>query len=566
MAGRAANRSNRGGVDLALPFAAAGPRVLPLRLGRHLRRHRLLLLLGGIPLLMAAVAPSGTVTPELVVWHTPPGVLLRGEKATVRVNLEIDPPVQTRVEGEAYVRGDPQANFTKIPLVGLAADVPSAAVVPSDLLDGSVLEDYVVVRDVMSGVSRTVPSAGANGPYRSWILDDPTTIALGKHKFGDLRAPEAIVATAKPGSRRGEVGFQCPPEGTCAEPTSFDIAADGTVWVADPTNHRLLCWDAGHPAAPSRMISFDFAPVDVAVAPDGTIYLSGVKPGDFVGLRAYAYRPNGQRLWTTALATSLFNAHVRIGPDSVPYSEDTLQGWASIVGDGQPLDPEEQLQSAQPNQPLAGGLHLVVAANPEIQGSHLAPFDWRVAIATAAGDLQHVWRITASNDLDLSLHATPTMVNGDPVVVFGVFDFENHLMEHLVLRLSPTGEIVDRLSLGRGGFRGGDVVTDIRVGPDGGLYQLESDPEWGLKIARYSLGAPTASSTPSTGPTASETVTTSPAVASPTNAPTLANSPNPGAADGASGAFSPGTWLAPLVGISILVVLGAAAFWRRRRS
>jgi hypothetical protein len=522
--------------------------------------YRLLVLLGLTLWVSAAVPLVAAVTPELVVWHKPPGLLLRGETATIRVSLETDPSSETLIEGEAFVRGDPHADFTKIPLVGLAADVPSG------LLDGSVLEDYVVVRDPASGVSRTVPPAGPDGPYRSWILEDPATLPLGKHKFGDLRAPEAIVAKANPGSGPGEVGFECPAEGTCAEPTSFDIAADGTVWVADPTNRRLLGWVAGRPAASSRTITLDFTPVDLAVAPDGTIYVSGVKPGAFVGLRLYAYRPNGQRLWNTPLLTPLFNSHVRIGPDGVPFSEDPRQGWAPVVGGGQPLDPQEQLQRVQPNQPLVGATQLVVEANPDIQGDHLAPFDWRVAIATAAGDLQQVWRITASNDLDLSLHATPAVVNGDPVIVFGVFDFENHLMEHVVLRLSPTGEIADRLALGRGGFVGGDVVTDVRVGPDGGLYQLQSDRNWGLKIARYRLGVDT-SPTPTLTAGASEAATTTPTISGATTTPTVALSPSPpGAPDAGSAAFSPGTWLVLLLAVLVAVVVGGAELRRRRRS
>ena len=201
--------------------------------------YRLLVLLGITLWVSAAVPLVAAVTLELVVWHKPPGLLLRGENATIRVSVETDPSSETLVEGEAFVRGDPHADFTKIPLVGLAADVPS------DLLDGSVLEDYVVVRNPASGVSRTVPPPGPDGPYRSWILDDPATQPLGKHKFGDLRAPEGIVAKANPGSGPGEVCFECPAEGTCAEPTSFDIAADGTVWVADPTNHRLWAGTPG---------------------------------------------------------------------------------------------------------------------------------------------------------------------------------------------------------------------------------------------------------------------------------------------------------------------------------
>ena len=188
-----------------------------------------------------------------------------------------------------------------------------------------------------------------------------------------------------------------------------------------------------------------------------------------------------------------------------------------------------------------------------------------MAIATAAGDLQQVWRITASNDLDLSLHATPAVVDGDPVIVFGVFDFENHLMEHVVLRLSPTGEIADRLALGRGGFVGGDVVTDVRVGPDGGLYQLQSDRKWGLKIARYRLGVDV-SPTPTLTASASETATTTPTISGATTTPTVALSPTPGAPDAGSGAFSPGPWLALLLAVLVAVVVGGAELRRRRRS
>jgi hypothetical protein len=34
-----------------------------------------------------------------------------------------------------------------------------------------------------------------------------------------------------------------------------------------------------------------------------------------------------------------------------------------------------------------------------------------------------------------------------------------------------------------------DVITDIRGGPDGKLYQLGSSPATGVEISRFSLGA-----------------------------------------------------------------------------
>ncbi len=72
------------------------------------------------------------------------------------------------------------------------------------------------------------------------------------------------------------------------------------------------------------------------------------------------------------------------------------------------------------------------------------------------------------------------------MLVYGVYDFQRHLKENVVLRLSKTDGVRKCFSLGPG--VSGDVVTGLRVGYDGHLYQLLGSPDTGAQVARYSLG------------------------------------------------------------------------------
>ena len=79
----------------------------------------------------------------------------------------------------------------------------------------------------------------------------------------------------------------------------------------------------------------------------------------------------------------------------------------------------------------------------------------------------------------------PELAGGDPVVVIGFM--EDTKLEYEVLRLGPQGAVA-RFSLPSAVF-GDASLTDVRVGPDGKLYQLATSPETGIAISRYSLTA-----------------------------------------------------------------------------
>jgi hypothetical protein len=202
--------------------------------------------LSGVPGAMAApgqptrvlAAPRAGVEPGSSA--PPPGLLRPGEQVTLSAHaytLSGRLPV-----GAAYVRRGTHEAFTRLALRFSGSG--TTVRVPARFLKGAVFEDYVVIRDPAGGKPATLPARGSAAPYRSWIVPQPVTIALGTHVFGKLRKPQAIVARASVGSGPGQVGFDHEPEFN-AGPTSFDVSRNGTVWVADTWNKRLLAYAPG---------------------------------------------------------------------------------------------------------------------------------------------------------------------------------------------------------------------------------------------------------------------------------------------------------------------------------
>jgi hypothetical protein len=422
---------------------------------------------------LAPAAHAGGPAPAFEVWHSPPGLIIRGEPAVIRVDSQTsngDLPQSAFV----FVRGDGEPSFTRLRLL----DGGARRVIPERFLGGRFVDDYVVVQDSGTDTIRRVPATGA---FRSWIRDSFHTVDLGRHAFGHVRPPDAIVARANPGDGPDEVGFHCPPEGICDEPTSFDVGPHGEVWVVDQSHSRLLGWAPRHAGAPARRIHVPIGMADIAIGPRGSVFVSGVLLGDPVQrISLYAYQPDGKLRWHSHLLTPLFNARLRFGPDGILYATDPLAGWVPATDvDGQPLTIPQQRRLARSDQPVGGGVGLVTRTPSD--------HEQRAALATDEGVLQRAWRITSEDVMgDYGAAGVPDAVHGDPVLDASVFDVHRHLQEHVILVLSKTDGVVRRFSLGPGLQFGGEVTT-LRVGHDGALYQLLGSPDEGIRVARYSL-------------------------------------------------------------------------------
>jgi hypothetical protein len=310
------------------------------------------------------------------------------------------------------------------------------------------------------------------------------TVSLGNHTFGHLRPPDAIVATAGP----TQVGFYRPQEGPAFGPWSFDVTRDRSIWLLDELNQQLLVWQPSRSTRPVRSVKVTDPPLiaDFAVAPDGSIYVTYIDrklrvPGLDFNMSLAALSPTGQLRWRGPTIIEYFNAQLRFGPDGALY-------WASVGGtwtqlttpEGRLLTTAEQGQRTRLGQPLPGGRRLVT--------TEVSDHEFRVVLLNPAGRAVRGWRVTSRNDLG-GLRATPALVGGDPVIVLGISQqtTAKFLYEYRVLRLTPNGGARVRFALDPHATWGDTPITGVRVGPNGQLYQLRTNPAWGVRIARFSL-------------------------------------------------------------------------------
>jgi hypothetical protein len=475
----------------------------------------------------AGAGESSAVGTRFIVTQLqfPSLLVVRGELVEVGYDAQRAPGLAEvpRASGTLFVRNDLQQGFTAVPLkLRWALQRPSneddrrllRALVPQRLLGGEKLFYYAVIRDRRTGRSATVPAGGARAPEQLWIINDAFRVRLA-HVFGHEGIPEAVVARAGP----DEVGFSDPTEGgPQVGPWSFEVREDGSVWLLDQLDNRLLVWARGHPDAVARTVSLPFLAFDFAVGPAGSLYVTRYYrtqdpplhgPGSFPPVPLSRLSAGGKVLWTSKLGTTIINTPLRTGPDGTLYWTSTDESpraayaappWVpAATPAGRPLWLPAQERRKQWTQPLPGGRQLVQVTTgwrADFWGNQL-PHEVRLALVDRAGRVVRAWRVESRTVIGWK--GTPALVGGDPVIVLsadGSGPWKIRKYAYLVLRLGPSGSIRTRFTLPRNmpwqtpdprAAWGEIITTDIRVGPGAKLYQLGSSPDTGAAIYRYSL-------------------------------------------------------------------------------
>jgi hypothetical protein len=446
--------------------------------------------------LVALSAAAGAPTVKPFAPHQEPRGIGNLIAPGDRVSLVYDAPGFNRTTGTAYVRNDRQRRFTALTLTHRSR--PSSAIevrVPARLFRGRTLSYYAVIRDPKSNRSVRVP---ARGTTSAWILRRSIRIRLGAngpHSSGTVVARAAA----------DQVGWQIPPEGCGCGPSfgpqTFLVRRDGSVWLHDGLNNRLLGWNAGQPHQVVRTVPLPdrSADSDVALGPNGSFYITGAEgrgAGVYVVLKRLS--STGRVLWKGRLTGSpnefrtfnlSANSSLRTGPDGTTYLLVGMmglpggeQGWMPVATPGgQALTRAAQRSGTSwPGQPLAGGRQLVQEAYTAKTDGPVT--EMRYALVGRSGTILRSWRISLPGDFGAG-YTTSELVGGDPVVVLE--DVVGGKLEHVVLRLGPHG-VRSQLRLPFAVF-GDNLLADVRIGPDGRLYQLASSPATGVTISRYAL-------------------------------------------------------------------------------
>jgi len=395
------------------------------------------------------------------------------------------------VRGTLYVRNDLQKRFSQLPLTRAGG---YGVTVPTRLIHGHLLTYYASFRDPKSGRKVVLAKRSA------WVLSKPIVVKLGTHQFGQTQSSTDVVARAT----ANQVGWDISDEFHNG-PQTFQTAADGSVWLEDSFNNRLLVWSPGSPGSFARSVPAPYGSglSDVAFGPNGEVYVTR-KLTDPTRLVLDRLDPaTGQIVWESQVGREYgggpsgdsypviaSSSPLRLGPDGTLYylvqmgRQADEWGWMPVATPaGTPLSPAAQLGGIHwPYQPLKGGLRLV---GLEVYMAHDggAPHEIRYALVNRAGKVVRSWRILSTTELNF--HQTvPDLAGGDPVVVV---DFRAAgQWEYEVLRLGPHGAAA-KLSLRRGVF-GDTIQPDLRVGADGKLYQLSTSPDTGITVTRFPLG------------------------------------------------------------------------------
>jgi hypothetical protein len=406
----------------------------------------------------------------------------------VEIAYQLDDSRVKAATGSLYVRNDLRRSFTRLPLtLRHTAPVTLFARLPAPLLHGHRLLWYAVIRDPKSGRSVTVPKRSA------WIVEHPVVVKLGTHQYGQTRTPDAVVARAS----ADEVGWDIG-EGLPLGPQTFNVARDGSVWLQDSVKNRLLMWNPGQPDQFARAVPLPgyAAQGDFVFGPGGSIYASA--PGD------RTYHSAVFRLSSTGVVLQAIRLTdkvrfrvplpLRTGPDGTLYLSVGEFDFARPRNDygllpvatpgARPIPVAQQVRrTLWGYQPLARGLRLVSEGYvPTLseKGTH----DIRFGLVDRHGRIVRAWRILSRDETYGSdpLLFSPALVGGDPVVKLSFCC----PLENVILRLGPHGTRA-RFSLPFS-IWGDALYADLRLGPDGKLYQLTTSHDTGIAIYRYSLG------------------------------------------------------------------------------
>jgi hypothetical protein len=386
--------------------------------------------IGGIALTSTSTASGPALAvPGLDAVHIPPVLTTKDEPVTLRFAIVCPPRADGAPcdgSGLVYARAGRSGAFRRLTLSRgeVSGDGRYFVDLPREIASSREgFSYYAVLRDDASGATVTVPAGGETAPQRSFPLRDATEVDLGSHTFGHDRAPDDRVVRAQWGSDVGEVGFAGSRELGFSGPSSFDVAADGTVAVLDQVNDRVERWSRAGIEATNLQVSGGLA--DFALEPDGTMDVLEPPNRTTPVPVLRSFRGDGSPLWVQRLSDRTW-AKLAAGPLGPTVQQQPSEQWLPVAEHGAALDRPAQAVRGRPGRPFANGREVVV----ERVGAG------ELRLAEIAGDaLVRSWRITSTTSLGEVQLAEP---RGNRLVVV-TKTYTDERSEYVVLVLDRSG-------------------------------------------------------------------------------------------------------------------------------
>lgn len=422
--------------------------------------------IGGVVLTSVSTAgptPAAAPPPLIDATHVPPVLTVPGEPIRLRYGLVCAPRedgLPCDGSGTVYVRAGQTGPFRPYPLHrgDESKDGRYFLDVPADVAESpDGFSYYAVLRDGATGATVSVPPGGAAAPQPSRPLLNAVTLDLGRHVFGETRAPSGRAAEAHWGSGADEVGLAGSRDLGFTGPSSFDVEEDGTVDLLDSVNGRIQRW--GHGRREMVPIGRTAELADIAAEPDGNF---DVLDGHDMLRR---YRLDGSEQWARKLAERTW-AKLDRGAEVL---QEPAEQWMPLAGKAGPLTGAEQRRGGH-------------TAHHAVLVDHVG--DGELRVAQLRGDaLLRSWRITSDTPLGEVQLAEP---DGNDVVVV-THAYTDDRDEFLVLVLGDRG-VVQRFSVASDSWTETAPLARFRLAR-GHLYRLRTTPA-GALVDRFDLEVP----------------------------------------------------------------------------
>jgi hypothetical protein len=407
--------------------------------------------------------------------HVPPLITVPGEAVTLRYDVYCPAPEDGAGDacdgaGTVYARAGTAGAFRALPLqLDPKADEGRYAVrLPESIAASPTgFSYYAILRNQETGVSMTLPPAGASAPQRSFRAAAPVDVDLGVHPFGTPRPPAQRLLDAPWGDGPGEAGLEGGPGTTPVGPGAFTVAADGTVTLLDQVHHQALALEPGATAPSAVPLAVNGTLADLAVDATGDLWVLETAGRGAPLLRGFGPKGALERVVPVAARTA---SQVRIGPAGPVVKQLPSEQWVPAVEDGVALGSRAQGLAAESARPVSRTRDVVVLREDD---------EVRVAIVGRSG-VDRAWRLHSSTPLGEVQLAEPY---ADGVVVV-VRSYTDDRSEFTVARLGSRG-LVSSFSVAAADWAETAPLSRFRLAGSS-VYRLGSTPA-GVSVDRFEL-------------------------------------------------------------------------------
>jgi len=418
---------------------------------------------------VAGGRPEGSARDALQVFYSPP-VLVRAGEA---VRIPVDASCATEAGGSCPVSvtfstpdvGGAWRSFSNAATPGLAFDLSASASAAVAVRASGFVPFRIAASDAWS-VRAKLPPGPADASLGFYVTRAMPRVLAPAISFGDVVRPSRTVLSLPWGSGERKAGLELGDQSGMIGPRAFDVDGRGRIYVLDALQRRLAVFAKGRLVRQTAIgVTGDS---DLAVAPDGTAFvLKHAGPS----LQVLRIDPSGRMVGAVDLGPGILSQITTAAGRAYVFAV-PLDRWIGVPVASRA---SSALISTVERPTADGGSLLRVVRDDRLRIATVA--DGQVHGALEIGTLAHFGEIALSE---------PDGGGGYWVVMHVWRENPTRADQYEVMHLVH-GKVVRAFAVANQAFAETAPLSRFRLGPDGGVYQLVSDPH-GMRIVEFRSG------------------------------------------------------------------------------